>query len=106
MPTLTIRLTEDERKQIETEADASGLTMGSLMKFHFFEGETKVQKKPSMDTVQLARFIGLVRKIGGNLNQIAKRLNEEDRTLTSTDIQRGIYDTRKSIERLVDEVKK
>lgn len=71
------RVSPEERAEIEMAAAASGLTVGSFVREKLLKASTTRQtRKPALDLILLSKLLGQLGKIGGNLNQIAKRLNE------------------------------
>jgi len=78
-PIIGFRVTPKERAEIEEAAEAEGLSMGSFIREKILTEaqETMRTRKPSFDRVLLAQCVAQVGKVGANLNQIAKRLNQE-----------------------------
>jgi hypothetical protein len=75
-PRLTIRLSVDERSDLESRADRLGLSMGGYCKSVIFNAPPpKASRRPARDKAELARLLGQVSKLGNNVNQIAKRLH-------------------------------
>lgn len=71
------RVDEVERAEIEAAAEASGLTLGSYCRDTLLlKAKTKATRKPSLDLVLLGKLLAQLGKVGANLNQIAKRMNE------------------------------
>lgn len=76
MPTLTIRLTESQRDELQRAADLSGETLGGLLKISYFgRGNVATKKRPTADRRELSRIAALLGKYGSNLNQISHHLN-------------------------------
>lgn len=75
MPTLTIRLTDDQAERLAAEASAFGVTRGGLIKSRYFEG-ARARKVPRPDQQELAKIVAQLGKLGGNVNQMAKKLNQ------------------------------
>lgn len=70
------RVDETERAEIEAAADRAGLTVGSYVRDTILSKVlTKPTRRPSLDRVLLSQLLGQLGKLGGNLNQMAKRLN-------------------------------
>jgi hypothetical protein len=66
-----------ERDEIEQAAEGAGLTVGSYIRDIVLEkARTQKTRRPSFDRVLLSQLLGQLGKVGSNLNQIAKRLNE------------------------------
>lgn len=75
--TLGVRVTHEEKAEIEAGATDAGLTIGSYVRATMLKkATTRPTKKPAADLVILGQILGQIGKIGNNLNQIAKRLNE------------------------------
>jgi len=82
---LRLRVTEQERDGIKTEAEEYGYELSSLLRLRIF-GKVKgmrITRRPSTDMMLLGDIIGKltaltgeINKLGSNLNQIAKRLNQ------------------------------
>ena len=75
--TVTVRLTKDERARLDDLSSRSGLAAGAFMRAATF-GDTgpRAKRRPPADHVALRQILGHCGRIGNNLNQIAKRLNE------------------------------
>jgi hypothetical protein len=73
---LTLRLTGDERAAIDAAAEDAGLMVGSYVRQTLLGAPAPraVSRKPA-DRRELARILGQLGHIGGNLNQIAKDKN-------------------------------
>lgn len=76
---VTIRLTEEERRSLEEGAEAMGLSIGAFIRKRALgdPGE-RFRKRPPADRQELTRLLGELGKVGGNLNQIARRINSGD----------------------------
>jgi hypothetical protein len=75
--TVTIRLTKDERDALDALASRSGLAIGAFMRAAAFgDAGPRAQRRPPIDHVALRQILGLCGRIGNNLNQIAKCLNQ------------------------------
>ncbi|MCG8029939.1 MAG: MobC family plasmid mobilization relaxosome protein [Candidatus Thiodiazotropha taylori] len=75
MPTLNIRLTDSQAERLAAEAEAFGITKGGLLKSRYFE-DARPRKVPRPDQKELAKITAQLGKLGGNVNQIAKKLNQ------------------------------
>lgn len=70
------RLTPAERQQIDEAADKSGLALGSYVRAKLLTGPApRAVRKPPVDRAALAQVLALVGRVGGNVNQIAHKLN-------------------------------
>jgi hypothetical protein len=74
---LTIRLTPEERAQIEAASEAASLTPGSYARNVLLGAPAPRQvRRPPVERRELARLLGELGKIGSNLNQLAKESNQ------------------------------
>ena len=75
--TVTVRLTKDEHDALEALSSRSGLAAGAFMRAATFgDSGPRAQRRPPADHVALRQILGHCARIGNNLNQIARRLNE------------------------------
>jgi hypothetical protein len=73
---LTIRLSPEERAAIDQAADRAGLTPGSYARQVLLGAPAPRQvRRPPIERRELARLLGEVGHVGGNLNQIARDNN-------------------------------
>lgn len=73
---LTVRLSADERAAIDDAADKAGLALGSYARQALLGAPAPRQvRRPVVERRELARLLGELGKIGGNLNQLAKAAN-------------------------------
>jgi hypothetical protein len=76
---LTIRLTPEERAAIDDAADRAGLTPGSYARQVLLGAPAPRQvRRPPVEKRELARLLGQLGHIGGNLNQIARAANSDE----------------------------
>jgi hypothetical protein len=76
---LTIRLSPDERVRIDDDAARAGLTAGSYVRRVLLGAAAPRQvRRPPIERRELARLLGELGHIGGNLNQIARSVNFGD----------------------------
>lgn len=74
---VAFRTEEAEKAEIDEAAEAAGLTVGSYCRAIILKKVlTTPRKKPSLDRVLLSQLVGQLGKVGSNLNQMARRLNE------------------------------
>jgi len=75
---LPVRLTPAEHSYLKEVAASSGLKMGAYIRKTVFgsPGE-RAQRAPSPDKEILAQLLGHIGKVGGNINQLAKRANTD-----------------------------
>lgn len=72
----SMRLSVDERTEIESRASAAGLSIGGYCKSVILEkAPPRASRRPPLEMQELAKLIGQVSRVGSNLNQIAKQLN-------------------------------
>ena len=77
-PPFSLWLTPDERREIENRAERAGLSMGGYCKSIIFDAPPpRRSRRPVIEKVELARLLGAIGKVGGNLNQLARTLNSE-----------------------------
>src|ERR1700744_5085787 len=70
---LTIRLPDEERATIDAAAERAGLTAGSHARAVLLGAPAPRQvRRPPAERAELARLLGELGKVGGNLNQLAK----------------------------------
>lgn len=73
---LTIRLSPEERAAIDQAADRSGFTAGSYARRALLGAPVPRQvRRPPIEARELARLLGELGHVGGNLNQIARDMN-------------------------------
>ncbi len=71
-----VRLSVAERATLEAAAVRSGLTLGSYIRQVALGSDTPRQvRRPPVERAELARLLGQLGRLGGNLNQIARRVN-------------------------------
>jgi len=76
---ITVRLTPDERGQVDASAERAGLTAGSYVRQTVLGASAPRQvRRPPVERKELARLLGQLGHIGSNLNQIARALNSGD----------------------------
>lgn len=73
---LTVRLSEDERATIDEAAERAGLMPGSYAREALLGRPAPRQvRRPAVERKELARLLGQIGHIGGNINQLAKAAN-------------------------------
>ena len=72
-----VRLTDEEFRDVSAKADRAGYPLAALFR-HAALGSPgpRAQRRPPADHATLRQILGHCGRIGNNLNQIAKRLNE------------------------------
>jgi len=72
-----VRFTEEEFAEIEGKADKAGYATAAFLRAAALGSPgLRAQRRPPADHVALRQILGHCARIGNNLNQIAKRLNE------------------------------
>lgn len=72
-PIIGFRATEEERAKIEAAAERVGLTVGSYVRSRALEKpDTRAVRRPSVETAQLAKLLGMLGAVGGTLQHIGK----------------------------------
>jgi len=75
---LPVRLTPAEHSFLKEVAGASGLKMGAYIRQKVLgDAGKRAQRAPSPDKESLATILGQLGKLGGNVNQLAKRANTD-----------------------------
>ncbi len=73
---ITIRLTPEERAAIDSAAERAGLTSGSYARQVMLGAPAPRQvRRPPVERRELAKLLGGLGRVGGNLNQLAHRAN-------------------------------
>ena len=74
-----VRLSQDERQQIDAAAEKCGLALGSYVRAKLITGPTpRAVRRAPVDRAALAQVLGLLGRVGGNVNQISRSLNFGD----------------------------
>lgn len=77
--TVTVRLTADERARLEELSSRSGLAAGAFMRAATFGNPgPRAQRRPPADHVALRQLLGELGRVGNNINQIARAMNNGD----------------------------
>lgn len=71
----TIRMTENMYEALESEANASGLSVSEYARKLLLDNRPVVKQEVVYDCEELLHILGDMGKIGSNLNQIAHFLN-------------------------------
>lgn len=73
---LTIRFTPEERAAVDEAAERAGLTPGSYARQALMGAPVPRQvRRPPIERRELARLLGALGHVGGNLNQLAHTAN-------------------------------
>ena len=74
----SVRLSDDERAELVRRAEAAGLSIGGYWKSAVFNlPPPRKSRRPRTDTAELAKLLGSLGRVGNNINQLARILNEE-----------------------------
>ncbi len=72
-----IRFTPEQYEQLSEKANRAGLAIGAAAREILLgEAGPRAVKRPPVEKAQLARLLGAIGKLGSNVNQIARALNE------------------------------
>ncbi len=72
----SVRLSDDERRELVRRAEAAGLSIGGYWKSAVFNlPPPRKSRRPRTDTVELAKLLGSLGRVGSNINQLARILN-------------------------------
>lgn len=94
---VTVRLTDNEFKQLSQVAEKTKLSKGAVIRFYVFKSETKADwlkhldkdsRKATavrgVDRETLKNYINDFKKVGTNVNQIAHKANKDNRVPPET----------------------
>ncbi|WAH66886.1 plasmid mobilization protein [Xanthomonas hortorum] len=71
-----VRLSDEEYALLSERADASGVTLTDYIRSQALGAKPlRAQRRPSVDRAALAQLLGRIGVVGGNVNQIARKLN-------------------------------
>jgi hypothetical protein len=73
------RVTDVERAEIEARAERAGLTVAGYLRAAVFGAATpqpRAARRPPVEKETLLRLLAELGKVGSNINQIARRLNQ------------------------------
>lgn len=76
---IRLRVTDTEKTQIDTRAQKAGLYISGFLRVLIFGPDTpqpRAVRRPSIEVEEVVKLRYELRKIGGNLNQIAHQLNQ------------------------------
>ena len=80
-----LRFTDDEIAELKTASEERGEKIQSILKRAFFNGEVK---RPIMNTKNSTMVVTELKRIGNNINQIAKHLNSGFRSGWNDSVER------------------
>jgi hypothetical protein len=72
-----VRFTEDEYARVQEKADRAGLAIAALLRATALgDAGPRAQRRPPVDHQALRRLLGEIARVGNNINQIARALNQ------------------------------
>jgi uncharacterized protein (DUF1778 family) len=78
---LVIRCTDDERAGIAAAAERAGMTVGAFMRHQALgTAGPRAARRPVIQKMELAQVLGLLGRVGGNVNQLARAFNTDGTT--------------------------
>jgi uncharacterized protein (DUF1778 family) len=73
---VTLRLTPEQRRQLDEWADSAGVARASYILAKLFTGEPiRAVRSPSVDRKALAQFLAWLGRLNGNVYQISRAAN-------------------------------
>ena len=73
---ILVRLTEDERIEVEEASRKAGLTVGSYARQQMLKATPpRSVRRPPIERELAAQLLGQVGRVGGNLHQLVRHLN-------------------------------
>ncbi|MFV1579180.1 plasmid mobilization relaxosome protein MobC [Phaeobacter sp. JH20_24] len=90
---LAIRLTDAERAEVDAMAARAELTTASYGRSILLDSPApRAVRRPAVDTVQVAKLLGELGKVGSNLNQLAYHLNSGTAEVSPQAIESALAD--------------
>jgi hypothetical protein len=87
-----IRLNEAEQAELKARAERAGLTVAGLIRQQCLDQPPpRASRRPPVERAELARLLAQVGRVGGNVYQIARKLNFEEAT-TEAAVQDAMAD--------------
>ncbi|MEQ1864542.1 MAG: hypothetical protein ABL996_07795 [Micropepsaceae bacterium] len=72
----TVRLSPEERAELEAAAEREGLTLGSYVRARTLAAPlTRSRRRPSIEVQAVTRLQGEMNRVGSNIHQLVRRLN-------------------------------
>ena len=90
-PPFSLRLSREERAEIEKRAEAAGLSLGGYCKSVILGSPPRRFRRPQVDRVELARLLGELGRVGNNLNQLT-RLAHSEGAIQITELKEALID--------------
>lgn len=91
-----VRVSDEERLELEEQAERAGLTLASYVRMCCLTApKNRAVRRPPVEKKLLAQLLGQLGKVGGNVHQIAKRLNFNE-PVANDDIKEAIADFRET----------
>ncbi len=98
------RVSDDEHAELTRLADRAGLSVGSYVRSRSLEKPTtRAIRRPVVEVEVLKGLLGQVGKIGSNLNQLAKGVNQ-GATPLAADIQTTLAEIRQTAKLICDKM--
>ena len=99
---LSVRVSEAEQQEIEELAGREGLTVGSYIRSRALtHPTTRAIRRPVVEVQVLTKLLAELGRVGGNINQIARRVNSGDAPLAH-DIRDALTACRRIAEQAKD----
>jgi hypothetical protein len=73
---ISLRVTGNEYAKVEAAAKGAGITLASYARLSLIDTpQTRTRRRPLVDVAALAKLLGELNRIGGNIHQILRRVN-------------------------------
>lgn len=96
------RVTPDEYREIETNAERGGLTFGSYLRTRaLMAPTTRAMRRPVVERVILSKLVAELGRSGNNLNQIARALNSGEAVIIDA-IQAALKEHRQILAAVIE----
>lgn len=96
------RVTADEYRQIESNAERGGLTFGSYLRTRALTSPTtRAMRRPMMEKVIMSKLVAGLGRSGSNLNQIARAMNSGE-TVLIDQIQSALAEHRQILAAVIE----
>ena len=92
---------EDDKRQWKETAELLGISLSDYVRQSVRSSRIRFEVRPKIEIKGLAELIAQYGKIGSNINQIARHLNE-GRDWSDTDCLEGMEDCRQTLMKVVD----
>ncbi|MGJ5813608.1 plasmid mobilization protein [Paludibaculum fermentans] len=96
-PIIGFRATDAERAQIEAAAQRAGLTVGSYVRSRALaKPVTRAQRRPAVETQQLAHLLGMLGVLSGMLQAVVKKHGRGD-VVTDDELKQAMAGFREAV---------